>query len=144
MWRIAVAGVLLAVGIWFAIDAIITTDAERVEAEVERLVALGRQGGEAAASGILDALADDYRGSGVYSRESIEGYARRALLAEPPEELWTGDYTALPKGDEILVPLLRVHVRAKGFEADAIVRVWFAKRDGRFRIVNVEHWGLER
>ncbi len=138
------AGTFLAVGIWFAIDALITTDAERVEAEMERLLDLARQGGEAAATGILDALADDYRGSGAYSRANIEGYARRALLAEPPEELWTGDYVALPKGDEILVPLLRVHVRARGFEGDAIVRVWFAERDGRFRIVNVEHWGPER
>lgn len=144
MWRIAVVGLLLAVGIWLAIDSLVTTDAERVEDEVARLVDLARQGGEDAAAGILAALAEDYRGSGAYSRERIAGYVQQHVALERAEEITTGKYIAVPAGDAILVPLLRLDVRTRRFQGTALLRVTFAERDGRFRIVNVEQWHLER
>lgn len=144
MWRTALVALLLAIGIWLAIDAAVKTDAERVEDEVARLVDVARQGGEDAAREILAALADDYRGSGSYSRERIEGYLKLYIAEGRPEEITTGGYKALPKGDGILVPLLRIDVRTKRYQGTAFLRVTFAERDGRFRIVNVENWGLER
>ena len=144
MWRTAVAAVLLLVGVWLAIDALIVTDLERVEAEVERLVELARHGGADAAQEILAALADDYRGDGFYARERIADYVRRFVAEDRAEEISTGGYVAVPKGDEVIVPILRVDVRTKRTEATAVLRVTFAKRDGRFRIVNVEQWRLER
>jgi hypothetical protein len=144
VWRIALVALLLSTGIWLAIDALVQTDAERVEDEVARLVDLAREGGEGAAREILAALADDYRGSGSFSRERIEGYVRQYVLEGRPEEIATGGYIAVPKGDEILVPLLRIDVRTKRYQGSALLRVTFAERDGRFRVVNVEQWHLER
>jgi len=142
--KIVVVGLLCAIGVWLLVDALITTDAERVEAEVERLLDVARKGGDAAAIEIRAAIADDYRGSGYYSRERIEEYIRRYVAGEVPEELWTGDYVAVPKGDEIVIPILRLHVRTKRIEGDTILRVTFAKRGDRFRIVSVDSWSSER
>ena len=144
MWRIALVALLLAIGIWLAIDALVKTDAERVEDEVARLVDLAREGGEGAAGGILAALADDYRGSGGFSRARIEGYVRQYLVEDRPEEITTGKPIAVPKGDEILIPILRIDARTKRSAGSAVLRLTFAERDGRFRIVNVENWSLER
>lgn len=141
MFRIVLVIVLVAIGLWLALDALITTDAERVEAEIERLLEVAERGGDDAAAEILDAFAEDYRGSGFYSRERIRDYVRRYVEGERPEELWTGNYEAIPAGDgTIFVPLLRIHVKTKNFEGDAIVRVTFAKREDRFRIVSVDPW----
>ncbi len=144
MWRTALVALLLAIGIWLAIDALVTTDAERVEDEVARLLDLAREGGDHAAGEILAALADDYRGDGFFARARIEEYVRRHVIEERAEEIATGDYAALPIGGEIVVPILSIHVRTKRFEANPILRVAFAERGGRFRIVNVEQWRLER
>jgi len=144
VWRTVLVALLSAIAVWLAIDALIVTDAERVEAEVERLVDLARQGGEEAAQEILAALADDYRGTGFYSRANIESRVRRHLVEERPEELSTGKIVAVPKGEEVVVPLLTIHVRTRREEVSRPFRVTFAERDGRFRIVNVENWGLER
>lgn len=144
MWRIVVVAVLAAIGIWLGIDALITTDAERVEAEVARLVELAREGGDDAAKEILAALADDYRGDGPFARERIEAYVRTCLVEARPEEIWTGDFITVPKGDEIVIPLLRIHVRTKALEGDTLLKVTFAERNGRFRVVNAERWGPER
>ncbi|MCK6460970.1 MAG: hypothetical protein L6Q95_13890 [Planctomycetes bacterium] len=140
--RIVIMGLLLAIGLWLAVDALITTDAERVEAEVERLLDLARQGGEDAAAEILDAVADDYRGA--YSKETIGRYLRMCLVDDRVEELTTGSPAYIPKGGEVLIPLFRLDVRTKRFQGTAILRVTFAKRDGRFRIVSVENWRSER
>jgi hypothetical protein len=142
VFRIVVVGVLSAIAVWLAIDALITTDAERVEVEVERLLVLARQGGEDAVAGILDAIADDYRGA--YNKETIERYLRMCLVDDRPEEITTGSPAYIPKGGEILIPLLRVDVRMKNFQQTALLRVTFAKRGDRFRIVSVENWRSER
>jgi hypothetical protein len=144
VWRLAVAGSLLVVGIWFLVDALIVTDAERVEDEVARLVDLARTGGPEAAEEILAALADDYRGDGPFSRERIEGSVRRYVAEERLDQLLTGGYTAVPMGDEVVVPILSLRARLKGAEARVVLRVHFAERDGRFRITDVQQWRLER
>jgi hypothetical protein len=143
VWRHALVALLLAVGLYVAIDALIETDAERVEAEVERLVEVARKGGDEAIAGILDAIADDYRGSGLYERERVVGYVRH-YLAEPPEELTTGKVVALDKGDEILIPLLTIHARTRRLGGSKPLRVTFAERDGRFKLVNVEDFSPGR
>ncbi|HEX5137435.1 MAG TPA: hypothetical protein VFY93_10705 [Planctomycetota bacterium] len=136
--RIAILVVLAAVAVWLAVDWLVTTDAERVEMEVEHLLEVARHGGEDAVQEILGALADDYRGA--YSKDMIERYLRMALVADKPEEITTGSPDFVPKGDEILIPLLRVDVRTKSLQGTALLRITFAKRGDRFRIVNVEHW----
>jgi hypothetical protein len=144
VFRLVVVVILSAIAVWLAIDALITTDAERVEMEVERLLELARQGGEDAARGILDAIADDYQGA--FSRETVERYLRMCLVDDRPEEITTGSPAYIPKGgDVVLIPLLRVDVRTKkGLQGTAILRVTFAKRGDRFRIVSVENWRSER
>lgn len=142
MGRIAIVGILLAVGVWFAIDAFITTDVERVEMEIDRLLKLAREGGEESVAEILDAFAQDYRG--VYRRDAIAGYLREYLVEDRAEEIALGTPLPVPKDDEIVVPLLRVDVRTKHGQLSTVVRVAFAKRDDRFRIVSVGPWGSER
>jgi hypothetical protein len=137
--RIAVVGVLSAIAVWLAIDALITTDAERVEMEIERLLGLARMGGEDAAAQILDAIAEDYRGA--YSRDAIGRYLRQFLVEDRPEEITLGTPMPVPKGGEILVPLLRVDVRTRHAAVSTVLRVTFARRGDRFRIVSVENWG---
>lgn len=144
MWRIALVGSLLVIGVWLAIDALITTDLERVEQEVLRLVEVARKGGEEAADEFLAAFADDYRGSGLYARDNVARYVHRFLVDDRPEEISIGKPIAVPKGEEIMIPLLRVDARTRRDQGTAFVRLTFAKRDGRFRIVNAEQGGLGR
>jgi hypothetical protein len=136
--RIAILVILAAVAVWLAVDWLVTTDAERVEMEVERLFDVARHGGEDAVAQILDSLADDYRGA--YSKEMIERYLRMALVADKPEEITAGSFDVVPKGDEFLIPLLRVDVRTRSLQGTALLRITFAKRGDRFKVVNVEHW----
>jgi len=140
--RIAIVVVLAAVAIWLAVDWLVTTDAERVEKEFDRLLTLARQGGDEGYAGILDALAEDYHGT--YSRETIERYLRLALVDDKPEEITTGSPAFVAKGDQIVIPLLRIDVRAKRYQGTGILRVTFAKRGDRFRIVSVDPWQNER
>jgi hypothetical protein len=134
--RVVAVVVLSALAIWFVVDALTVSDAERVEMEMERLLDLARQGGEDAVAGIMDAIAEDYRG--VYSRETIERYLRMGLADGPPEEVTTGSPAFLPKDGEIVIPILRVDVRTKGYQGRAVLKVSFAKRGDRFRVVSVD------
>lgn len=138
MWRIAVVGLLIAIGLWLAIDALVVTDMERVEAEVERLVEVARKGGEEAAAEILGAFADDYRGSGFYARENVERYVRQFLVNDRLEEITVNKFGIVPKGDEIMIPFLKVDARSARDQGSAYVRLFFAKRDGVFKIVSAE------
>jgi hypothetical protein len=144
VWRVAVVALLLVIGAWLAIDAFVVTDLERVEAEVVRLVDLARAGGPEAADEILAALADDYRGDGPYARERVAAYVRQYVAEPRIEELSAGTPQPIWKDDEIVIPLLRLRVRARDLEGNLLLRVTFAERDGRFRIVNAESWRLER
>jgi len=136
--RIAIIVILSAVALWIAVDALVTTDAERVEMEFDRLLALARKGGDEAYAEILDALADDYHGA--YTRQTIERYLRMALVDAKPEEITTGSPAFVEKDGDILIPLLRIEARIKGEAYGTIVSVTFAKRGDRFKIVSVGPW----
>jgi len=145
VWRIVLVALLLAIGIYLAVDALFVSDTERVEAEVARLLDVARAGGEGAADEILAALADDYRGEGPFRRESVEQRVRGYLAGGPPEEILSGGYEALWIGDEIVIPILSLRVKWKGTWTQLpILRVHFAERDGRFRVTNISQWRLER
>lgn len=140
--RIAAIVIASAGALWFAVDWLVTTDAERVEMEFERLLALARKGGDEAYAGIIDALAEDYHG--LYSRDTIERYLRLAIVDDKPEEIATGSPAFVPKGEQIVIPLLRIDVRTKRYQGTGILRVTFAKRGDRFKIVSVDPWQNER
>jgi hypothetical protein len=59
-------------------------------------------------------------------------------------KLSTGDYKALWKGDEIVIPILRMDVETDRGSYSAILRVTFALRDDAWKVVNVGRWRLER
>jgi hypothetical protein len=143
VWRTVLGVVLLAIGAWVAINALVTTEPERVEAEVERLLDLAREGGEGAADEILGALAEDYHGD--YPRERIESYLDSYVGQARIRRLTTGNYKAVWKSDEIIVPILRIDAETHdGRAARTILRVTFAERDGEWKVVNVGRWRLER
>jgi hypothetical protein len=127
---------------YVVINLLVTTDLERVESEVEQAVVRAREGGDDAAEAILDLLAEDY--DGEYPRRSIENYVRRYVGEKRVRELTTGDYKAVWKGDEIVIPILRLDVKTDRFFGRAILRVTFAERDGAWKVVNVGRWRLER
>jgi len=136
--------VALAIGAYLLINWFVTTDRERVEAEVGRLVALARQGGEDAAAEILDALAEDYRGRRPFDREDIAAYLRRYVAPRRVRKLSTGDFTTLWKGDEILVPILRIDAATENAGYTLILTVRFANRDGAWKVVDITRWRIGR
>jgi hypothetical protein len=127
---------------YVVVNLLVTTDLERVENEVERAVARAREGGDDAAEAILALLAEDY--DGEYPRRSIERYVRRYVGEKRVRELTTGNYKAVWKGDEIVIPILRLDVQTDDAFGRAILRVTFAERDGAWKVVNVGRWRLER
>ena len=144
MWRIAVVIVLVAIGIYVAVNAIITTEPERVEAEVERLLEVARRGGDEAVEEILLAFADDYRGEGTFSMTRIESGLRQWVAKGRITKLTTGNYQALWIGEEIIVPILSIQATTRHGAFNPILRVTFAPRDGEWRIVNVGRVRFER
>lgn len=142
MWRTLLVGVTIVVGAYVLFNLLVTTDLERVEDEVERALDHARRGGEDAAEAVLSILADDY--DGEYPRSSIERYVRRYVGEKRVRELGTGDYKAVWKGDEIVIPILRLDVETDQGPGRAILRVTFAERDGAWKVVNVGRWRLER
>lgn len=144
MWRTVLAFFLLAVGAYVLINLLVTTEPERVEAQVERLVELARTGGDDAVDEILLAFADDYRGEDYFSLPRIEGYLRQYVGHRRIRSLETGGYTALWKDDEILVPILALYAKTDSVELRPVLRVTFASRDGEWKIVNVANMRLER
>ena len=121
-----------------AINLLFADDLDRVEEEMERLVEVAEEGGEAAVEEILDAFADDYRGSGFFSRESIE--RRLRVLLVPPErvsDLRHGDFAPVAKGEEILIPIVSLRGSVEGEERQVLLAVTFGYRDDRWKIVDV-------
>lgn len=143
MWRTILLGLGLAVAAYVAINLIVTTDLERVEEEIGHLVDLANEGGEAAVDGILAALADDYRGTPPFERESVERYLRRYVGDSKSRTITTGNPKPIWKGDEIFVPLLSVRATVDGATRQVILSLTFAERDGRWRIVDISRaeWG---
>lgn len=143
MARTVLAGLVLAVAAWLAIQALVTTDLESVEEEIARLVALANAGGEDAVAGILAALAPDYRGSSPFARSSVERHLRRYLGASKSRDIKTGDPSPIWKGDEIVVPLLSIRATVDGSTRTVILMVTFAQRNGTWKVVDVSRaqWG---
>jgi hypothetical protein len=135
-------GLAIVIAGYALFNLLVTTDLERVEAEVERALQHAREGGDEAAEAVLEILADDY--DGEYPRRSIETYVRRYVGEKRVRELTTGDYKAIWKGEEIVIPILRLDVETDRGPARAILRVTFAPRDGTWKVVNVGRWRLER
>jgi len=143
VWRTALIALAIALAGYIALDFIFTDDKERVEAKVEHLLQLARDGGDDAVEEILDALADDY--SGEYPKERIAGHLEYYVGRSQIATLTTGDYQPIVKGEEILIPIFRVDATTKsGGATQAILRVTFALRDEEWKIVNVGRWRLER
>jgi len=115
------------------------SDRKRVEQAVERLADLARTGGPDAVEGILDILADDYRGS--IPRKDIEAYVRGRLKESGVGSLSLGNFKTMWKGDEILIPILAV--RADGWPAPLLLTVTFAVRDGHWKVTSCSRtrWG---
>ena len=131
------AGVLVAIGLYVAVDAIWTTDTERVELEVERLIDLAREGGPGAAEEILAALADDYDGASPFTRESIARNLEAYVATSRVRNLKSGSYTAVWKGDDILVPLLVLEADAGDRSGTLYLTIVFGQRDGRWKVVDI-------
>jgi hypothetical protein len=144
MWRTAGVIIVVSIAAYVAINALVTTEPERVEAEVERLLGLAREGGEGAVEGILGALAEDYRGSGSFDRARIEFYLKDYLGKGRIKSISTGDYKALWVDEEIVVPILRIIASTDRGETSVILRVTFGKRDGTWKIVDVSQWSFGR
>jgi hypothetical protein len=111
------------------------SDRKRVEEKVEQLAELARRGGPEAAEEILDALADDYRGS--VSRKEVDRYVRRYIGGGKVRSLTLGNFKTLWKGDEILVPILAVRADVGGYAARLVLTVTFGNRDGVWRITSI-------
>ncbi len=142
--RTLLAALAVAVAAWLLVDALVTSDREEVERLVGRLVAAARRGGDAAVDEILAALADDYRGEGPFARDAMERRLRAHLGGDARlAELSTGDYRALWKGDEMFVPILSVRAAAQGSPQRFVLSLWFAERDGAWRITDITRvqWG---
>jgi hypothetical protein len=135
-------GLAIVIAGYALFNLLVTTDLERVEAEVEQALQHAREGGDEAAEAVLEILADDY--DGEYPRRSIEIYVRRFVGEKRVRKLTTGGYKAIWKGEEIVIPILRLDVETDSGPARAILRVTFAPRDGAWKVVNVGRWRLER
>jgi len=135
-----IAGVILVAGIYLLSDWIITTDRERVEDLVERMFAVAREGGEDATATCLDALADDFRGAGVFGRESIAAHLDRYVTARRVRSLERGGYETIWVGDEIHVPFVRLDADAGNLKGTMFLKLAFAERDGQWKLVDVTRW----
>ena len=125
-----------------------TSDLDRVESEMERLIELALKGGDEAADEILDAFAEDYRGTGWFSRKSIEGRLRSVLV--PPERLSAlthGDLAPIAIGSEIKIPIVSLRATIGGTEQRVLLAITFAQREGhngeiQWKIVEVTRWRM--
>lgn len=136
---------LLAIGMavtaFVAFQFIHTSELERVEEEMERLFDLAAEGGEDAADEILDAFAEDYRGTGPFKLTSVQRTIRSALVpAGTAKDLKRGGFQPVKKGEEILVPIVRVSGEVRGNSLSFIVSVMWARREGEWKIVQITRW----
>ncbi len=138
---LAITGIVIVAIV--AINLIFTSDRERVEEEMERLIEVAERGGEEAVAEILDALADDYRGSGWFARESLERRLRQVLVpAARLSELRHGNFEPVIRGEEILIPIVSLRGTIRGSDQQVILSIWFGFRDDRWKIVDVTRWRM--
>ena len=141
MARTSLLVAAIAVGCYVLVHLIVTTEPERVEAEVERLLGLARRGGEDAAEEILDAFAEDYSGS--FELDWIQKQVRNYVGRNRFKSVTVGSFSAVWKGDDILIPRLTVTLEVEGWKAVLFLAVTCAERDGEWKIVHVTRlrWG---
>ena len=143
MGRPVLIFLVVLVGVWALWNALITTDLDRVEQDVKRVVALALEGGEASADEILAAFADDYRGTGMFALDDIERRLKRWVVPGKVRSLQTGDFKVLSTGSEIEVPLLAIYADLDGWDVKMLIRLTYAQRRGDWKIVNISriNWG---
>jgi len=134
---------VLALASFLLIQAIVTTDRERVEAEIGRLADLARKGGPEAAAAIRAAFADDYRGTGAFALREIERQLERWVAPAKLRKVTLGDPQPIATdSDGILVPILRVTVESDGGVLGTfILTMTWGERDGTWKIVDITRWG---
>ncbi|MGH7163282.1 MAG: hypothetical protein ACREID_07345 [Planctomycetota bacterium] len=135
MWRAALGAVALAALCWLGINAVVTTDRERVEEEAERLIGLCRSGGEEAAEELLAALSGGYRGTSV-PREEAERVVRNYVARKRIRAIKTKAVGAVWHGGEILFPLV-ARVDFDGGFAILNAKVTFAREGEEWKVVDV-------
>jgi hypothetical protein len=137
-YGIAIVAVIIgAVVLW---NVLVTTDREKVEADVLRLVELAKRGGEAAADEIFEALAEDYRGSGYFERDRVRRELTRRVGEGRLGSLEVNDFDVVATGEEMEIPWLILFTEY----GNAHLRVTYAERDGQWKIVNVNRWKMQR
>lgn len=144
MWRTALAALALAVGIWFVIDWMFTSDQERVEQKLRHLIERAEQGGEDAVDEILAAFAADYEGEGSFTLERIERELRRHVAPGRVRSIVSGDFKTIWLGGEIHVPILRLTVQTEDAGGTMLLEVRFAEEEDDWRIVRVSRWKTGR
>ncbi|MHC4222635.1 MAG: hypothetical protein ACYSX0_13385 [Planctomycetota bacterium] len=132
-----VAVIIAAVVLW---NVLVTTDRERVEADVLRLVELAKKGGQEAADEIYEALAEDYRGSGYFERERVRRELTKRVGAGRLKSLEVNDFDVVATGEEMEIPWLILFTEY----GNAHLRVTYAKRNDQWKIVNVNRWKMQR
>ena len=90
-------GIVVIIGLWWAIGALIKTDLERVEDKMEHLLELARDGGGENADEIIEAFHSEYRGSRPFGQKFLTGRIRDAVGQGLVETLQTGGYKAIKK-----------------------------------------------
>lgn len=141
MWRTSLLVVAIALGLYVIVNLLVTTELERVEAEMERLLELARKGGEEAAAEILDVLAEDY--DGEVPRRRLENYLKVYVVDRKVEKLSTGSYKTIWKGSDILIPLLAIYATVDGYEARFVLTVTWSERADGWKVTRISRasWG---
>jgi len=134
---------VVVVGVWVLVNSLFTSDLERVEQNIERLVMRALEGGEDAAAEIMDAFAEDYRGTGMFELDRIERRLQRWVVPGKVNSLQTGDFKAVWAGSEIKVPIVALYADLDGWDVRMIISVTCARRGDTWKIVNVTRisWG---
>jgi len=142
VWRTVLVVLAFAVMIFLTIQWLWKDDTDAVEARIEHLLEVARQGGEGAAAEIIDALADDYDGG--IGRKSIEQWVRNIVGNGKVRTLTTGDYDVVSKADGIVVPIFRIDLETSSRRAAAVFVLTFALRDGDWKVTSVDQWRFGR
>ena len=123
------------------INLLYTSDREHVEDEMLRLFEVARRGGDDAVVEIMDAFAPDYRGSGYFSLNSIERRIRQTIVpAGRLKKLTHGSIDAIVKGQEIVIPTVSIQANFGNSPVNGVFAVTWAKREGEWKIVDVQRW----
>lgn len=139
MRRALLGASLLAAALWIGWNLFHTSDRERVEALVERLLRRAAEGGEEASEEILSALAPDYRGT-TLPRAGIESILRGYVTPRRVASLDSGAIHPAVKEDEIVVPL-RLTAQVGRDPVTLLLTIHFSEDgEGNWRVSDVTRW----